>query len=108
MSIVIGLIVLAGVIYYFTIGRSTANLNDDPRQQQIARMLIASVELPSGSHQAELDIMSFMARQGWSKSELKWRITHAVSITKISSTTSVYALTRAAGLRIHNTFEIAH
>ncbi len=105
MEITLGLIAIGALVYYFVVFRKAANWNADPRQQQIARMLIHAAETQSARE--EVEIMNFMIDQGWRKSEIKNRIVHAVSITKVSSIPSVHAAVRDAGFRIHSTIDQA-
>jgi hypothetical protein len=100
MEIIIGLVVLF-CVGYFIFGRKVGAWNADPRQQQIAQMLIESAETESS--RKEIEIIKFMLNQGWGKTEMKRRIAHAVSITKVASVPSIYQGAKEAGLRITHT-----
>jgi hypothetical protein len=105
MTVAFGLIILGGLIYYFAIFRKTRAWNADPRQQQIARMLISAAEGHEVGNESEIII--FMCAQGWQKSELKSRIVHAASITRVSSVPSTYVAVKQTALKIHSAFDDA-
>jgi hypothetical protein len=75
-------------------------LNADPAQQQLARMLVEVAE--SQDPKKFADIADWLVKQPWSASEIRNRIAHAVSITRISSVPATHARVKELGMMLHS------
>ena len=58
----------------------TTKLNADPVQQELAGTIIEVAE----GRQHAMDIVRFLKEQGWSRSDQGNRLTHALSMVKVS------------------------
>ena len=74
-----------------------SKMNADPEQQQFARLFIEAAE--SGS---TVKITNWIIKQPWSASETRTRITHALSIVKISSVPATYQRAKEIGMDFHH------
>jgi Tfp pilus assembly protein PilV len=91
-------VVVVAVIVFLVVTRKTTRWNADPRQQQMARMMIEAVK--TKNTKLEFEILSFALAQGWPKREMLSRVAHAVSITKVSSVPATYETTKKLGLQL--------
>jgi len=79
---------------------SVRKMNADPDQQLFARMFIEAAESNNVTRQTELT--NWLIRQPWSPSETRTRITHALSIVKVSSVPTTYARAKEFGQLLHD------
>ncbi len=66
---------------FFSFLFRTGKLNEDPEQQALAKALINAVENNRGF--ATNEIFQILTRNGWSRSEMGNRLTHACSMTRV-------------------------
>jgi hypothetical protein len=59
-----------------------SKMNADPDQQHLARMFIEAAE--SGDMRKHVELTNWLIKQPWNASETRNRISHALSIVKIS------------------------
>jgi hypothetical protein len=106
MELIIGLIIVCGTAYYFFFVRRGVQWNDDAAQITLTEMLLAA-SATRDSWREELQIITYMEAQGWSKSEMKNRIAHASSYTRVGATPTAFEAAKQAGLRIYHTIDQA-
>ncbi len=74
-----------------------SKMNADPDQQKLARLLIEASE----DGRKHSDLVRFLIAQPWSPSDTRNRITHALSIVKVSSVPDTYAKAKSIGMDLY-------
>lgn len=87
MEIIIGALVLAVVIYFIVGSRKMSRWNDDPKQQELVRLLVA---------EGTANLTNFIIVQDWSPNETRQRLAHALTIVQRISAPAVYEKARNA------------
>ena len=99
MIILIGLLTLAGAGCYFFVFRSSVRWNADPRQQELAQLLMRTAG-HDGHYIRDQDIVSYVALHGWRSGEARRRVAHAGSIARDEATATVCEDVKRSVVRI--------
>jgi hypothetical protein len=99
MVILFVILIIAGASYYFFVFKTAARRNADPRQQELARMLMQTAGY-DGPRLGDQDIIKYVSRQGWPSGEARRRVAHAGSIARVAATPKIYESVKKSVARI--------